>query len=355
MAPARIEEIVRRFKENGAKLLLENPANVRDLLHLIRPGVVEWIDFTHLTRTATTFVKRDYRHIESDLVLRAPLRRQPGDRRRRTITIYILIEHQTEPDRLITLRVLEYVVQIYAAQVRAWAREHPSLEHVRLQPVLPIVFYTGTRHWEALARLVDLIEMGELFEDVTPMLRPLFVNLREIPPERLEGEGGFFGWVLRLIQDQRARPESFQELLERVVQHLETMPAAERLRWLELLSYIHALVYHERQPPERPALQEVLDASVRTDEHRQEIFAMHRTIADELKAEGRKEERKASEVRVRRNILLLQLRKRFGELPQETVDAIEATRNVKHLNTWLERTVTAGSLADVQIGPAPGR
>jgi hypothetical protein len=289
MPPSRIEDIVRRFKESGAKLLLENPANVRDLLHLTRPSVVEWIDFTRLTREATTFVKRDYRHIESDLVLRAPLRRPKGDRWRRAVTIYILIKHQTEPDRLITLRVLEYVVQIFAAQTRAWAREHGSLEHVQLQPVLPIVFYTGTRSWKVLDRLVDLIEMGELFEDVTPVLRPLFVNVREIEPEQLENEGGFFGWVLRLVQAQRARPESFQELHERVVQHLETMPAEERMRWLELLSYIHALVYHMRNPPERPALQEVIEASVRTDEHRQEIFAMHRTIADELISKGKKE------------------------------------------------------------------
>jgi hypothetical protein len=40
----------------------------------------------------------------------------------------------------------------------------------------------------------------------------------------LESQGGYFGSVLRLVQ------------------HLEAMPDAERLRWLELLSYIMALV-----------------------------------------------------------------------------------------------------------------
>src|SRR5436190_3084933 len=104
------------------------------------------------------------------------------------------------------LRVLEYVVQIYKAQVRAWARRHRSFAHFRLQPVLPVVFYTGTRRWESVGRLVDLIEMGERFAGRTPVLEPLFINLPVIPAEVLEQGGGFFGWVLRLVQQRKASP-----------------------------------------------------------------------------------------------------------------------------------------------------
>jgi len=91
---------------------------------------------------------------------------------------------------------------------------------------------------------------------------------------------------LRLVQQRKSRPDEFRQLLNRVVQHLETMPRGERQRWLELLSYITAFVYHVREPSEWPSLQETIGTSVQTDVHRQEVFEMRRTIADELEERG---------------------------------------------------------------------
>jgi hypothetical protein len=150
-------------------------------------------------------------------------------------------------------RVLEYVVQIFKAQLRTWAQRHCSWAGLRLHPVLPIVLYTGTGRWESLGRVTDLVALSERFARVTPHLEPLFINLPALPPSQLEEEGGFLGWILRLVQERHARPKAFQDLLRRVIEHLEAMPAAQRLRWLELLSYVHALVYHERSGRARGA------------------------------------------------------------------------------------------------------
>ena len=56
-------------------------------------------------------------------------------------------------------------------------------------------------------------------------------------------------------------------------------PAAKRLRWLELLSYLTALVYHERAKGEHQRLGDLIEASVRTDSHRQEVRMARETIA----------------------------------------------------------------------------
>jgi hypothetical protein len=349
MSRARLKAIVRQFTENGVKLLLEVPANVRELLAVPDFPLLKQIDFDRMIRVRTSFVLRDYRHVEADVVLRAPLLRKSKDQKRRSITIYILIEHQAEPDPMMPFRVLEYVVQIYKAQARQWRRRHSSFAGLRLRPVLPVVFYTGTRRWENLGRLVDLIDLGEEFEAVIPALDPLFLNLAGVPASKLESIGGF-GWVLRLIQERHTRRGEFQDLLRRVVEHLETMAAAERLRWLELLSYIHALVYHERHGAEHVGLRQQIEASVRTDIHRREVSTMGQTIADELRKEGRKLGRKQEAVRSRRKILLEQLRERFGNLPQETVAAIESTTNVQDLDSWLRRFATAASVEEVGIG-----
>jgi hypothetical protein len=114
------------------------------------------------------------------------------------------------------LRLLEYVVQIFKAQTRDWAQRHRSFADIRLQPVLPFVFYTGTRRWDSVGSLADLIEMRERFEPVAPTLAPLFLNLPAMTPHKLESKGGFFGWVLRLVQQRNSRPSEFQDFAQTV-------------------------------------------------------------------------------------------------------------------------------------------
>jgi hypothetical protein len=101
----RLRLLVRHFHENGLKLLLENPGNTHDLLQLLRVPLLPRMDFSKMRVVPGRFVQRDYRHLESDLVLRAPVRPRSGDKHRQ-ILLYILIEHQSEPDRLMPLRVL---------------------------------------------------------------------------------------------------------------------------------------------------------------------------------------------------------------------------------------------------------
>jgi hypothetical protein len=250
---------------------------------MIEPG--------QLTTVQTTFVQSDYRHVESDVVLVAPLRRAKTKRVLRRLLIYILIEHQSRPDRLMPLRSLDYTVQVFRYQVREWSKTHRSFSRIRFDPVLPVVFYTGTQRWDSPGRLVDLVDLGEQFESMIPSFEPLFINLPEIPAETLESQGGYFGSVLRLVQQRSAGPGEFEALLDQVVQHLETMPDAERLRWLELLSYIMALVYHVRDPSEQPKLRKTIESSVRTDPHRQEIHEMGRSMADVLGGRRRAQEK----------------------------------------------------------------
>lgn len=351
----RIEQFARQFPENGMKLLLQNPCNARDLLALAGRDLVGLIDTEHMQLVQTTFVKRDYRHVESDIVLVAPYRR--ADRRgQQNLLVYILIEHQSAPDRLMPLRLLDYLVQIYNFQTRHWAKEHRSLARVRLQPVLPVVFYTGTRRWDSVGQLIDLIPAGAPFASVTPVFAPVFLNLPRIEPEILESTGGFLGWVLRLVQQRRARPEPFRALLQRVVTHLETMAADQRLRWLELLSYSLALVYHERDPGERSALHHTIETSVATDVDRKELLKMGKTIADQLKEEGAREGERRGErnaaITTRQQTLVRLLIRRFGEVPTSMTDTVRATRDVEQLDRWLDQFVTADRLEDFDFGDA---
>jgi hypothetical protein len=125
--------------------------------------------------------------------------------------------------------------------------------------------------------------------------------------------------------------------------------APERLRWLELLSYIYAFVYHERNRAERARLRNQIEASVRTDVHRREVSAMGKTIAEDLMEKGERRGKKREAVQSRRRILLTLLRKRFGDLPEQMVSAVKSCTNAEVLDSWLERFATAVTLDEVGI------
>lgn len=124
---------------------------------------------------------------------------------------------------------------------------------------------------------------------------------------------------------------------------------SDRLRYLELLSYIHQLVYHERTELERRDLHEIVDRSVQMDRLRQEVQTMRRTIAEAMQEEGRPLGEQQGAVRSLQQTLLRLLRIRFDDIPDATVAAIEACRDVDQLNAWLDRVVVAKSLGGVGI------
>jgi predicted transposase/invertase (TIGR01784 family) len=349
MSRERLDALARDFPQNGIKLLLEDAHNVQDLFIVGDVDVIDLIDFERLTLDRTSYVLRDYRHIESDLVLRAPVRAPNGRRSRKRIVIHILIEHQSKPDAFMVFRVLEYVVQIYKAQMRAWRRDHSTFQGFQFQPVLPVVFYTGKVQWDALGSLIDLVALGSRFSNRIPKIEPSFINLRAIAPSKLETEGRFLGWVLRLIQQADAGREEFQALVERAVQHLEAMPKAERLRLLELLSYIQALVYHVRSEMEQPSLQKTIETSVSDDTLRQEVIKMRQTGADSLREEGRKRGKREGAIQATRKNLLCLLKGRFDQVPARVQATIKKTTDLKQLAEWIDRFAKADTLDDVGI------
>ena len=83
----------------------------------------------------------------------------------------------------------------------------------------------------------------------------------------------------------------FRQTLEEVVTRLDQMPPQERTRWVEFLSYIHALVYHARSEEEQPELREIVDSAIQADPHRQEYRVMGRTIAEMYLDQGREQGR----------------------------------------------------------------
>jgi hypothetical protein len=349
MNEERVRQIVRQFPENGMKQVLSSPANLRDLLALAKATLVSRIDFRGMQIDPTTYVTAEYRHVSSDLVLTVTLLPSAKHKRKKRLTLTILIELQQQPDRLMLLRVLDYVVQIWKQQVREYGDRHGSLASVKLRPVLPVVLHTGSYSWERLGSLLDLMDLDddaqEQLRDTTPVFKPLFVSLPDLAQTQLESEGGYLGQVLALLRARSAKPAEFAQRLGQTVTKLQELTGSERLRRLELLCYVEGLVYHARQGSEHPLLRQRIDAALRNDETRLEVEMVRRTLADIHRDEARDEERLAE----RKRTLLEQLRLKFKSLPAETEQTIEATQDAEQLAEWLRRFATATRLKTIGI------
>ena len=165
----------------------------------------------------------------------------------------------------------------------------------------------------------------------------------------MEASGGALGWVLELLRLRHAPREEFHAATVRVAEHLDGMAETERDRCLMFLSYIVALIYHDRAEVEREPLRDEIRRVIRSDPLRREVEAMWKTSAQVVGERERKKGREEEKLHSRREILDRQLRHRFGRVPRAVVETIRSTDDVALLDAWLDAVVRVERLADVGI------
>src|SRR5262249_1506146 len=123
------------FPDRAIRRLLADPANLRDLMAALLPDLVERFDFGGVEEVGREFVLEDWRRRESDLFFRVPFRTLT-EQAAEWALVCLLIEHQSEADPVMPLRVLLYAVLFWENEWRAWEGEHPAGEALRLTPVI---------------------------------------------------------------------------------------------------------------------------------------------------------------------------------------------------------------------------
>jgi hypothetical protein len=334
--------LARKFANNSYRYLFRHPDNVAELLRWRKPKIARRFEFDKLTVSPDTFVTPDFAALESDVLLRVPFRLKVGSDG--TIEVYILVENQSEPDETMIFRVIHYVVMIYQRQAAEWKKTHDNLRDFEFDPVLPIVFYSGTRTWTQLKPMRELVRGGKLFEKRLPRLEPEFINLSTTTPEELQSKIGTLGWVLWLIQQRKRKADIFRDVLTRVVRRVDGLLDQSHERWEHLLWFARGLVYHVMEPGEARQMAEVIRESVRKSAQ-SEVETMGKSYAEVLKEEGFLEGREKGALETKREDLLRQMRLRFKRVPAAVEAEINATEDIKKLNDWLDEFATAKTLS----------
>ncbi len=350
--PDSQEPPIREFADRGTLWLLESPENVRGLLQIVAREIAERLDFMRAQRVNRSFIPDDLQKQEADLLFRVPFREGEGE-----VWVYVLLEHQSRPDRTMGLRLLSYMVQLWETQRRGWQDDKTPLSQWRLHPVVPIVFYTGKRRWASSLGLSALMEVPALLAEFLPQHRTLFLNLRETPAASLSESA--VAWVLRVLKAAEEPREALATVLSEAVTYLETLPDTAQAEWRRALHYLLLLIRHKRKPEEREALYSVVTEAV--DSHREaEVREMVMTDAQVLVAQGRREGLKEGRLEGlkegnlegRRELLKEQMEFKFGPLPEQIIAAVHALSQ-SELAEITRRILTAQTLTDLGLDNLP--
>ena len=345
----RLKQFTRQMPESSIQLLLESNENVRDIFAIVDPDRVELLDFERLERIKTTFIPKDLRKLEADMLYTVPFRTAQGDAAREVL-VYVLIEHQSDSDRLMMFRLLEYMMAIWKYQLNDWKSNKEADTEFRFRSILPIVFYTGTKSWSRIKPMTELVELGIEFPMYVPSCSPLFLNVRDASIERLK-QGGRLGQVLRLVQSRNADFETLRRTLHDVLRELDSMSESQSHRWRDFLYYLFCLVYHYRGNEEQSVLQRSIEEAATKSRHQSETSVMGKTIAQALREEGikegKKEGKKEGELLRGRELLGIAISERFGQVPPEMQVQIDTNDNLEMLTEWMRQALRASTLDEL--------
>ena len=133
-------------------------------------------DWTTLTQREGTFIDEELRESQTDLLYQVQ-HTETGQ----PMSVYVLLEHQSSPDPLMCLRMLRYCCRIWEDDLRG------EPERRELRPIVPIVFYQGTRGWTYSTEFADLFPEAARGWPWIPRFVHVLLDQTGLAPEAIAG------------------------------------------------------------------------------------------------------------------------------------------------------------------------
>ena len=323
--------LIRNFSDRSIRWLLRDNAYVQALVKLVAPQLLPFINFSRGMPQNRSFISKALEERESDVLLRVPFQHTAEDEE---LLIYILIEHQSTADPLMGLRMLSYMVQIWEAQQRDLEAKGVPKTEWRFQPILPILFYTGAGPWTPPVSVTTLMDLPEMLKRFVPTFDILFLGVNTTPAETLKEMDHPLGWLLSVLQQERADTVSLREALIEAVPHLE---AFESPQGEHALLYCILLILHRRSAEEQ---EDLIAAVIQHSRNKSEVETMAQTAAQYLIEEGIAQgieqgiERGARETTIENTVAILTARFPNADVSilQPALEAISDLNRLKQLN-----------------------
>ena len=317
--------------DTAYRKLFSHPEMIRDLLLGFVPQPwVSQLDMSTLEKVSGAFVADDLRTRASDVIWRVRWSEE-------WLYIYLLLEFQSTVDRHMAVRMLSYVGLLYQDLVSSGQLE----EQGRLPPIMPIVLYNGASRWNASTDIAEQISkypgaMGPYL----PSMRYLLLD--EGAWEGREPQGNNLVSAIFQLENSRS-PEDIERVLGLLVAWLQA-PDQEDLR-RSLTEWLRRVVLPARLP----------ENTYLEDMHT--LQEMHSMLAERVEQWRREYEEKGLEKGLKQGLeqglrrgeaqlLLRQLTRRFGTLPNEIQQRLDQASTTE-LEQWADNILDATTLEEV--------
>jgi predicted transposase/invertase (TIGR01784 family) len=213
-----------------------------------------------------SFVDEDLRRSEADVLYE--VERVSGED---SVWLYLLLEHQSTPDRWMRFRLLKYCCRIWDFSFT----EHP--EQRELRAIVPLVFYQGERSWSYSSEFAELFAESVRDWPGVPRFSHELIDQSGLQLEEVEGE--LKAQLMQLLLLAAYHPAlAWMEQVGRLLGSLSSQPPSGGLNYVRI--FVRYLL-STQEPEVAGSFREVLRR------HAPEVGENLMTYAEELRAEGR--------------------------------------------------------------------
>lgn len=291
------------------------------LREFLPPALCSELDWERLQRRESSFVDETLKERHSDLLFTVPWKESK-------LQIYILFEHQLQEDPLMAFRLLAYMVRIWEHEL------HGPSRPARLTPILPMVLHQSEGQWRTsrqFAPLIDLPGEGPSSQELTAFIPDFRFSLVDLSEDSLAALRRNVLARAILTTMRLAREKDFLEHLDDLAGILEAALKETDIGFMRVcLEYLLRGGSHVDLDQFRAKLKQ-LEAS----EFKKNVMSIANQLIAEGRQEGRQEEAKA--------ILIRQLSRRFGLLPQWALERLDQAC-VEELEAWSDQIFDASDL-----------
>ncbi len=200
-----------------------------------------------------------------------------------SVWVYILLEHQSTPDRWMRFRLLKYCCRIWDLSFR----EYPDQRE--LPAIVPLVFYQGERRWPYSSEFADLFAESVRDWPGVPRFSHELIDQSGLQPDEVQGE--LKTQLMQLVMLAAYHPAlAWMEQVARLLGSLSSLAPSGGINYVRIfVLYILAT----QEPETAQSFRDVLR------QHAPEVGEELMTYAQELLKEGEIR----AEVRIIENLL----------------------------------------------------
>lgn len=188
---------------------MENPMVAKEFFETNLPQeILDITDLSSLKMEKDSFIDQELTSSFSDVLFSSKLNGEDG-------YFYLLVEHQSKPDHFMAFRLFKYMINI----CDRYLEQNPKKKYIPL--VYPLIFYTGSKNYNAPRNLWKLYTNSELAKKFWAGDYPL-INLHGVPDHKLKEHiwSGLMSFFLKHINEPNLinRWEEIKDKLPQIAQ-----------------------------------------------------------------------------------------------------------------------------------------